>query len=132
MSKAIPAANVRLKRAYEAPSRADGARILVDRLWPRGVRKAEAALDGWAKALAPSAELREWFAHDPERWPEFERRYTEELARHADELDELRALARKGPLTLVFGARDEQHNDAVVLRKVLLAGHRASSRITRS
>ena len=128
MSRSIPPGNVRLKRAYEPPTRADGTRILVDRLWPRGVRKEQAGLDGWAKELAPSAGLRKWFGHDPARWSDFERRYAAELAHHADQLEQLRALARKGPLTLVFGARDEEQNDAVVLRKVLLAGNPASSR----
>jgi len=128
MSKAIPPTNVRLKRAYDPPAHSDGTRVLVDRLWPRGVRKAEAGLDDWLKDLAPSAELRKWFGHDPARWREFERRYAAELAQHAEELDELRTLARKGPLTLVFGARDEEHNDAVVLRNVLLAGNRTSSK----
>ena len=120
--------NVRLKRAYDPPAGSDGTRVLVDRLWPRGVRKAEAALDGWAKELAPTAGLRKWFGHDPARWREFERRYIAELARHAEQVEQLRAVARKGPLTLVYGARDEEHNDAVVLRKVLLAD-RASSEI---
>lgn len=119
----IPAGNVRLKRAYERPSPSDGVRILVDRLWPRGVRKDSAALDRWAKDLAPSAGLRKWFGHDPARWPEFERRYAGELREHARELAELRALAREKPITLVYSAHDEAHNDAVVLRKVLL--HRA-------
>ena len=116
----IPAANLRLKRAYERPARGDGTRVLIDRLWPRGVRKAEAELDRWAKDIAPSTELRKWFGHDPARWPEFRRRYAEELRRHPDELAELRALARKGPLTLVYSAHDELHNDAVVLRALLL------------
>jgi uncharacterized protein YeaO (DUF488 family) len=95
-------------------------RILVDRLWPRGIRKSDAAIDRWAKSIAPSSALREWFGHDPARWPEFRRRYATQLRRHPDELAELRALARKGPITLVFAARDERRNDAVVLRNVLL------------
>lgn len=131
MSKAIPPANVRLKRAYDPPESSDGTRILVDRLWPRGVRKADAALDGWAKELAPSAELRKWFGHDPAQWPEFQRRYAKELGHHAEQIEQLRTLARQGPVTLVFGARDEAHNDAIVLRKILLAGNRAPSKITR-
>jgi len=128
MSKAIRPTNVRVKRAYDPPARSDGTRILVDRLWPRGVGKAEAGLDCWVKEVAPSVELRKWFGHDPARWREFERRYAAELAHHAEQLEQLRALARKGPLTLVYGARDEEHNDAVVLRKVLLAGNQASSK----
>lgn len=111
--------DVRLKRAYEPPAATDGVRVLVDRLWPRGLRKAEAAIDRWLKELAPSSELRRWFGHDPGRWDEFRRRYRSELSAHADLLNELRATARAGPLTLVYAARDEQHNDAVVLRDVL-------------
>ena len=120
MSTRIAAANVRLKRAYEAASPQDGVRILVDRLWPRGVAKADAALDGWMKDIAPSAPLRQWFAHDPARWDEFRQRYTEELRGRADLVEQLRERARQGPLTLVYSARDEAHNDAVVLREVLL------------
>lgn len=127
MGKSIPPANVRLKRAYEPPAATDGTRILVDRLWPRGVGKADAALDDWVRELAPSADLRKWFGHDPARWPEFQRRYARELRDHATEIERLRALARTGLVTLVFGARDEEHNDAVVLRKILLAANRASS-----
>ncbi len=116
----VPVANVRLKRAYEKPARNDGTRVLIDRLWPRGVRKADAELDQWAKELAPSTALRKWFGHDPARWPEFRRRYTEEIRQHPDLLNQLRALARKGTVTLVYSARDEAHNDAVVLRELLL------------
>jgi uncharacterized protein YeaO (DUF488 family) len=112
--------DVRLKRAYEPAAAADGVRLLVDRLWPRGLRKASAAIDFWAKDLAPSTELRQWFGHDPERWQEFRRRYTLELHRNAARVAEVRELMRKGPVTLVYAARDEVHNDAVVLREVLL------------
>lgn len=118
----VTADNVRLKRAYEAPAAADGMRVLVDRLWPRGVRKTEAAIDEWAKDLAPSAPLRKWFGHEPDKWPEFRRRYAEELGRHGEALERLRTLARNGPITLVYAARDEAHNDAVVLREILLHG----------
>jgi uncharacterized protein YeaO (DUF488 family) len=118
--RAIAAENVRLKRAYQPPGADDGQRILVDRLWPRGVRKVDAAIDHWAKELAPSTELRKWFGHDPARWQAFRRRYVLELRQHGDELDRLRTLAVSGPLTLVYAARDEVHNDAVVLRDVLL------------
>lgn len=114
-------ATVRLKRAYDDPSPEDGTRVLVDRLWPRGVSKANAAIDYWAKEIAPSPELRQWFGHDPDRWQEFRRRYRREIGMHADELDRLRNLVRTGTVTLVFGARDEEHNDAVVLREVLLS-----------
>ena len=119
MGKKIPAERIRLKRAYEPPADDDGLRVLVDRLWPRGVRKADAAIDRWLKDVAPSAELRKWFGHDPERWEEFRERYRAELRGHPAELEELRTLARSGPMTLIFAARDEAHNDAVVLREVL-------------
>ena len=111
--------DVRLKRAYEPAAAADGRRVLIDRLWPRGVSKEEARLDKWARQLAPSAELRRWFGHDPARFDEFRRRYAEELAAHADHLEELRVRARAGTLTLVYGARDTKHNDAVVLAEIL-------------
>ena len=116
----VPASPIRLKRAYDPPSPEDGVRVLVDRLWPRGLRKDAARIDRWMKEIAPSTELRRWFGHDPERWQEFRRRYTSELRQHPDELDQLRELATNGTVTLVFGARDEEHNDAVVLREVLL------------
>jgi uncharacterized protein YeaO (DUF488 family) len=120
MSRRIVAENIRLKRAYDSASSGDGARILIDRLWPRGVRKADAAIAVWAKDIAPSTALRRWFGHDPARWHEFRRRYSEEIHRRRDRLDELRTLAQKGRITLVFAARDEAHNDAVVLREILL------------
>ena len=120
MSKRIVAANIRLKRAYETPDAGDGTRILIDRLWPRGVRKVDAAIDLWAKDIAPSTALRRWFGHDPARWQEFRRRYTEEIHRHRDRLDELQTIAQRGRITLIFAAHDEIHNDAVVLRDILL------------
>ena len=120
MSKRIAAANVRLKRAYDPPAASDGTRILVDRLWPRGVSKANAAIDQWDKSIAPSTMLRNWFGHDPARWQEFRRRYANEIHRHREQLDELRARARSGRITLVFAAHDEIHNHAVVLRDILL------------
>lgn len=128
MRHTVPAENVKLKRAYEPPSRSDGKRVLVDRLWPRGVRKTEAKIDEWMKDVAPSTALRKWFGHDPARWPEFQDRYAEEVSRHPEQLDRLRALAREGTLTLVFSARDEAHNDAVVLRDLILSrrGHERS------
>lgn len=119
--KAAPA-NVKLKRAYDPPAVDDGKRILIDRLWPRGVKKADAAIDEWMKEVAPSTPLRKWFGHDPARWPEFRRRYLKELHHHQTELERLRALARQGPVTLVFSAHDQAHNDAVVLRELLLSG----------
>jgi uncharacterized protein YeaO (DUF488 family) len=120
MSTRIAAGNVRLKRAYEPPEPDDGTRVLVDRLWPRGVRKADAAVDLWLKDLAPSTVLRKWFGHDPARWPEFRERYAEEVSRHPEPLAQLRDLARQGPVTLVYSAHDEAHNDAVVLRELVL------------
>lgn len=120
MSHRIKADNIRLKRAYESASPGDGTRILIDRLWPRGVAKTEAALDLWEKELAPSTELRQWFNHAPDRWNEFQVRYADELHQHADALARIRALAREGTVTLVYAAKDEHHNDAVALRAVLL------------
>lgn len=120
MSTKIPANHIRIKRAYDPPTRDDGARVLIDRLWPRGVKKENLALDQWAKELAPSTELRQWFGHDPALWEEFRRRYAAELRPHADLLESLRALARKGPITLVYGAHDEAHNNAVAMRGFLL------------
>jgi uncharacterized protein YeaO (DUF488 family) len=119
MNKRISADYVRLKRAYEPPASDDGTRIVIDRLWPRGIRKTDAGIDEWMKEIAPSTELRKWFSHDPERWPEFRRRYQSEI-RHRDELDQLRALALHGRITLVFSAHDEAHNNAVVLKDLLL------------
>ena len=120
MDRPLTASNVRLKRAYEPPEEKDGTRILVDRLWPRGVSKADAQLDDWIKEIAPSGELRTWFGHDPERWDEFRERYRAELAQHSEVLKDLRRRAREGPITLDYSARDEIHNDAIVLRNVLL------------
>ena len=115
---------VRLKRAYEPASASDGYRVLIDRLWPRGVSREQAHLDEWARELAPSTELRRWFAHDPERFEEFKRRYAAELAAQEEKLRELRRRARQGTLTLVYGARDTEHNDAVVLAEILRRGRR--------
>jgi len=110
---------VRLKRAYEPAERSDGYRVLIDRIWPRGVSKERAHLDEWARELAPSSELRRWFGHDPAKFEEFRRRYRDELAAQGEKLRELRGRARKGTLTLVYSARDVEHNDAVVLAEVL-------------
>ncbi|MGV8939935.1 MAG: DUF488 domain-containing protein [Lysobacter sp.] len=128
MSSGIPADNIRLKRAYEDPADTDGVRILVDRLWPRGISKEAAALDQWMKDIAPSSALRKWFGHDPARWQEFQQRYEVDLRGHSEQLAELRAAARQGPITLVYSAHDELHNDAVVLRRVLLGRKSAASR----
>lgn len=120
MANKIAAASVKLKRAYEPPARGDGTRILIDRLWPRGVSKANAAIDEWIKELAPSTSLRKWFGHDPSRWKEFRSRYAAEVHEHPEQLRRLRNLARKKPITLVYSAHDEIHNDAVALRDFLL------------
>ena len=113
--------DIRIKRVFEKPSVGDGLRVLVDRLWPRGLRKDAAAIDLWLKDLAPSAELRIWFGHDPGRWEEFRRRYLAELALKTALLDEIRRSAAGRELTLIYAAKDEAHNQAVVLRD-LLAG----------
>ena len=110
---------LRLKRAYEPSSPSDGKRILVDRLWPRGLSKKRAAVDEWMKEIAPSTALRKWFGHDPEKWPEFQRRYKHELREHADAVRALATLASRRRVTLVFSAHDEAHNDAVVLAGVI-------------
>jgi|SRR5690606_21868203 len=110
---------IRLKRAYESPSDDDGTRFLVERLWPRGVRKDRLRLDGWLKDVAPSPELRRWFSHDPARWDEFQRRYFAELEQNEGALEPLRTAIRKGPTTLVYGSRDTEHNAAVALKEFL-------------
>jgi uncharacterized protein YeaO (DUF488 family) len=112
---------VKVKRVYEDPSPGDGQRVLVDRLWPRGVKKTTAHLSAWLKDLAPSDELRRWFSHNPERWQEFHRRYLQELADpvKAPLLDDLLARARQGTVTLVFAAKDEDRNNAVVMKTFL-------------
>lgn len=112
---------IRVKRAYEKPAEGDGARFLVDRLWPRGVSKAALALDDWLKDVAPSDALRRWFGHDPAKWDEFVRRYHAELDAHPEAWQPLADAARRGEVTLVFGARDVAHNDAVALRGYLMA-----------
>lgn len=114
--------NVRMKRAYDDASPADGYRVLIDRLWPRGVAKDRARLDAWERDLAPSAELRTWFGHEPDRFAEFRRRYLRELAAQRPLLAALRRRARSGTLTLVYSARDTEHNDAVVLAEALRRG----------
>ena len=114
--------DIRLKRAYDAPESADGHRVLIDRLWPRGVSRERAKLDGWEKELTPSTELRQWFGHEPGRFDEFRRRYIEELRDKRSRLAALRRQARDGTLTLVYSAHDTEHNDAVVLAEVLRRG----------
>jgi uncharacterized protein YeaO (DUF488 family) len=114
--------DVRLKRVYEPAARSDGYRVLIDRLWPRGISHERAALDEWARELPPSTALREWFGHEPSRFEEFRRRYIDELREHRPRLADLRRRARDGTLTLVYSARDAEHNDAVVLAEVLRRG----------
>ncbi|HEY5340875.1 MAG TPA: DUF488 domain-containing protein [Candidatus Aquilonibacter sp.] len=111
-----PIDTIGIKRAYEGRGRGDGLRILVERLWPRGLPKADAHIDVWLKEIAPSTELRKWYAHDVERWPEFKKRYQAELRANADAVAGLRTLCERGPATFVYAAHDEQHNSAVVLR----------------
>lgn len=118
---------LQIKRAYEPAAREDGERYLVDRLWPRGVRKETLAIAAWIKDIAPSDELRRWFGHDPERWPEFRRRYRQELISRRALLQSLHDALKRGPVTLVYSAHDEEHNQAVVLREVLLKPPGAAS-----
>jgi uncharacterized protein YeaO (DUF488 family) len=112
---------IRLKRAYEPPSAADGTRVLVERLWPRGLSKREAAIDLWLKEIAPSTELRKWFAHDVAKWKEFQARYREELAHRDAAVEILRERIRGGTVTLIYAAKDEEHNGALVLKDYLEA-----------
>lgn len=112
---------IRLKRAYDPPADGDGTRVLVERLWPRGLSKERAALDIWLKELAPSPELRRWYGHDPQKWPEFRRRYREELRAQETELERLAELARRSPVTFVYAARDTERNSAAVLKELVEA-----------
>jgi uncharacterized protein YeaO (DUF488 family) len=119
MGAAMLQKRIKIKRVYAEPSEEDGKRILVDRLWPRGLTKEKARVDLWLKEVAPSTELRKWFGHDPERRPEFQSRYRNELKTHTEAVALLRHEAKQGPITLLYGARDEKHNEAVVLLHVL-------------
>lgn len=113
---------IKIKRVYEKPAKADGWRVLVDRLWPRGMKKEAARVDVWMKDVAPSTALRKWFGHEPEKWSEFQKRYRRELERKTELLAELKKMAKEhGTLTLLYGAKDEEHNDAVALADVLKA-----------
>lgn len=109
---------IAIKRVYDEPDSNDGQRVLVDRLWPRGLSKDKAKIDVWLRDIAPSTELRQWFGHDPAKWGEFQKRFTAELQTNAAAVDQLRALTNK-PLTIVYGAKDELHNNAVVIRDFL-------------
>jgi uncharacterized protein YeaO (DUF488 family) len=111
--------SIDVKRAYDPPTRSDGYRVLIDRLWPRGITKDDLQVDVWLKDLAPSADLRKWFGHDPKKWDEFRRRYARELEGHAAALEQLVERARAGRVTLVFGAKDTEHNNAVALKEHL-------------
>jgi uncharacterized protein YeaO (DUF488 family) len=110
---------IRIKRVYEKPDKGDGKRILVDRLWPRGLTKAKANVDLWLKDIAPSTELRKWFGHEPGKWEEFKRRYRTELEGNEEHVSLLQQQVKKGTVTLVYGAKDEEHNEAVVLKEFL-------------
>ena len=110
---------IRLKRAYERPELEDGTRILVDRLWPRGLTKEKAAIDLWLKEVAPSTELRKWFRHDPKKWRNFRSRYRTELKQHSAALQLIKRKAKEGVVTLIYGARDQEHNEAIVLQEIL-------------
>jgi uncharacterized protein YeaO (DUF488 family) len=113
--------SIRLKRVYEKPARADGRRVLVDRIWPRGLKKEEARIDQWLREISPSTRLRKWFGHDPVRWKEFKERYAAELDDQREQVEQLAQEARKGTLTLLFGAKDSEHNNAVALKEYLQA-----------
>jgi uncharacterized protein YeaO (DUF488 family) len=115
---------VRAKRIYEAAEPGDGYRVLIDHVWPRGVSRERAQLDEWARELAPSDELRRWFDHRPERFPEFRSRYRAELAVHGERLESLRRRARDGPVTITYAARDREHNNGVVLAELLRSSRR--------
>lgn len=110
---------IQLKRVYEAPAKSDGLRILVDRLWPRGLSKEKAAVELWLKEAAPSNELRKWFGHDPAKWKEFQARYRKELRQNKEALEQLRQKCEGHTVTLLYGAHDEKHNQAVVLKRLL-------------
>ncbi len=108
---------ISIKRVYEPPDKEDGTRILVDRLWPRGLTKEKARVDLWLKEIAPSTELRKWFGHDPGKWEEFKTRYLEELKGNHEPVSALKEQMKKGAVTLVYGAKDEEHNEAVVIQE---------------
>lgn len=114
--------DVRFKRVYDPTEPGDGYRVLIDHVWPRGVSRERAKLDGWARELAPSDELRKWFDHVPERFEEFRARYRDELVDHVEQVDELRHLASEGPVTILYAARDREHNNAVVVAELVRDG----------
>lgn len=110
---------VKIKRVYDKPDKEDGKRILVDRLWPRGLTKEKADIDLWLKEVAPSTGLRKWFGHDPDKWDEFQKRYRQELKNNKEKIAVLKERIKRGLVTLVYGAKDEEHNEALVLKKWL-------------
>jgi uncharacterized protein YeaO (DUF488 family) len=110
---------IRIKRVYEKPEKADGFRILVDRVWPRGMTKEKAAVDLWLKEVAPTTELRKWFGHDPDKWNEFKKRYLKALKNNKEAVDQIKEHLKKGTVTLVYSAKDEKHNQAVVLQEMI-------------
>ncbi len=112
---------IQIKRVYDRPSRSDGKRVLVDRLWPRGLKREDARIDDWMKELGPSTELRKWFGHDPGRWDGFKKKFFQELKSRPDAVDRLAGMARSGKVTLLYGSREEQFNNAVALRGYLEA-----------
>jgi uncharacterized protein YeaO (DUF488 family) len=111
--------SIRLKRVYEKPTKADGRRVLVDRIWPRGLKKSEARIDEWLKEIAPTTALRKWFAHDPGKWKEFKKRYSRELDKHRETIEELAREIRKSTVTLLFAAKNTEYNNAVALKEHL-------------
>lgn len=125
-------AMITLKRAYDAASRTDGTRFLVERLWPRGISKVTLRLDAWLKEVGPSTELRKWFSHDPDKWDEFRRRYFRELASQPEAWQPIVSAARRGPVTLVYSSHDTQHNNAVALREFLQKKARRSAKSKRT
>ncbi len=110
---------IQIKRVYDKPGKDDGRRILVDRLWPRGVKKEDAKIDGWMKEIAPGDELRKWFSHDPGKWLEFKKRYKEELKGKPELVKQLRLESKRGKVTLLYAAKDTEHNNAAVLKEIL-------------
>lgn len=115
------AMRIEVKRVYEKPEKKDGFRVLVDRLWPRGLSKEKADIDLWLKEIAPSTELRKWFGHDPDKWKEFQTRYRAELQKNRDSVAQLQKIVFRRTVTLLYAARDEEHNEALVLKKFLMS-----------
>jgi uncharacterized protein YeaO (DUF488 family) len=121
VKKKTGAVMIQIKRAYDPPAKSDGARLLVERLWPRGIKKEALKLDAWLKEAAPSTELRKWFSHDPAKWTEFQRRYRAELKKHPEAWLPILTAAKAGPVTLLFSSHDAEHNNVVALRSYVLA-----------